>query len=387
MKDSIISVAGAGTMGSSIAQLAAQNRHMVRLYDIEEASLQKAHESILASLTKLSQKGKLENQSPEEVFQRICFTTSLSDLSDSHLFIEAIVEDFEIKKKLFEAIEECVHPDCILCTNTSSLSVSKLSRVLGRPEKFAGLHFFNPATIMKLVEVVPGMNTSERVLSQLIDLMKEWGKRAVRVKDTPGFIVNRVARPFYGEALRIVEEQIATPSEVDFIMKTKGGFRMGPFELMDFIGLDVNFAVSYSVFEQMYFDPRYRPSILQQRMMESGRLGRKVGIGFYDYSSTAPMLLDSAPDEELCDRVFMRIMAMLINEAVDAVYLNIADAAAVDEAMKYGANYPKGLIEWGRDIGFDRVKAVLDRLFDHYKDMRYRASAGFYESDRILQQV
>ena len=385
MKETIISVAGAGTMGSSIVQLAAQNRHVVRLYDIDMANLRKVGESILASLTKLSQKGKLENQSPEEVFQRIHFTTSLSDLSDSHLFIEAIVEDFEIKKKLFESIEDRVNPDCILCTNTSSLSVSKLSKVLSRPENFAGLHFFNPATIMKLVEVVPGINTSEKVLSQVMDLMKDWGKCAVKAKDTPGFIVNRVARPFYGEALRIVEEQIATPAEVDFIMKTKGGFRMGPFELMDFIGLDVNFAVSYSVFEQMYFDPRYRPSILQQRMMESGRLGRKVGKGFYDYSQPNPVQIDSSPDEQLSDRVFMRILSMLINEAVDAVYLKIADAASVDEALKYGANYPKGLIEWGRDIGFDKVKAELDRLFDHYKDMRYRASAGFYESDRILQ--
>ena len=387
MKDSIISVAGSGTMGCSIAQLAAQKGHSVRLYDIEEYKLNNAGESILTNLTKLSQRGKLGNQRPEEVINRISFTTSISDISDSQIFIEAIVEDFEVKKTMFESIERLVNSDCILCSNTSSLSISKLSRTLKRPENFAGLHFFNPATIMKLVEVVPGINTSEKVLTELMNLMNDWGKIAVKAKDTPGFIVNRVARPFYGEALKIVEEQIATPAEVDFIMKTKGGFRMGPFELMDFIGLDVNFAVSYSVFEQMYFDPRYRPSILQQRMMESGRLGRKAGKGFYDYSLPNPMELETEPDDHLSEAIFMRIMCMLINEAVDAVYLNIADAASVDEAVKYGANYPKGLIEWGKEIGFDKVKSDLDQLFDHYRDMRYRASAGFYVSRRIFQQV
>lgn len=385
MKIKNISVAGAGTMGSGIAQLAAQIGHTVCLYDINEASVDKASTLIRGNLINLHNRGKLGPERPEDILSRIHFTTRLQDLANSELLIEAIIEDFEIKKSLFEATEGIVPSDCIICTNTSSLSINRLSKVFERPENFAGLHFFNPATIMKLVEVVPGINTSEDVTRLLMHLMKEWKKIPVRVKDTPGFIVNRVARPFYGEALRIVEEQIASPAEVDFIMKSKGGFRMGPFELMDFIGLDINYAVSYSVFEQMYFDPRYRPSLLQQRLMESGRLGRKAGRGFYDYSQSEPMRLNSEPSAELSENVFMRIICMLINEAVDAVYLGIADKESVDNAMRFGANYPKGLIEWGREIGFETVKSILDQLFDSYKDMRYRASAGFHKIDSVLQ--
>lgn len=384
MKNKIISVAGSGTMGLGISQLAAQHNHSVVLYDISAESLHRAKKTIENNLLKLYEKGKLGNEHYEEIQARIHYTSQLEDLVNSDVLIEAIIEDFEIKKSFFQKAESIVKTDCILCSNTSSLSINRLSRALERPENFAGLHFFNPAILMKLVEVIPGISTSEEVTSSLLSLMESWGKVGVKVKDTPGFIVNRVARPFYGEALRIAEEGIATPVEIDHIMKSMGGFRMGPFELMDFIGLDINFAVSYSVFEQMYFDPRYRPSLLQQRMMESGRLGRKSGKGFYDYSISHPMEINTTPDAGKAQDVFMRILSMLINEAVDAVYFGIADAASIDKAMMYGANYPKGLIQWGAEIGFDRVKAELDGLFNRYKDMRYRASAGFEVADRLF---
>ncbi|MFN4298153.1 MAG: 3-hydroxyacyl-CoA dehydrogenase NAD-binding domain-containing protein [Thermaurantimonas sp.] len=384
MKINSIGIAGAGTMGIGIAQLAAQKGYNVLFYDIHQSNLDKAKKIIEDNLVKLTEKGKLNNISSLEIIKRIHYTDQLKNLSDSSLLIEAIVENFEAKKTLFSQIEKVVSDTCIIASNTSSLSINRLSSVFTRPERFIGLHFFNPATIMKLVEIIPGINTSMTIVDSLKDLMKNWGKVPALAKDTPGFIVNRVARPFYGEALRIAEEGLATPAEIDHIMKTLGGFRMGPFELMDFIGLDVNFSVSYSVFEQLYYDPRYRPSLLQQRMMESGRLGRKVGKGFYDYSLPNPFELSQAPDESKSHAIFFRILSMLINEAVDAVYLQIADAQAVDEAMMYGANYPKGLIAWGKEIGFEKVKAEIDRLFEYYKDMRYRASAGFYVIDRLL---
>ncbi|GCD77758.1 hypothetical protein JCM31826_12400 [Thermaurantimonas aggregans] len=379
-----IAIAGAGTMGIGIAQLAAQNGHIVFLYDIQQKNLENARKSIENNLQKLAEKGKLPSSTYEEIVQRIHYIYQLENLTECSLFIEAIIENFEAKKTLFSQIEKIVPDSCILASNTSSLSINRLSSVLTHPERFVGLHFFNPATIMKLVEVIPGINTSWAIIDGLKDLMTSWGKIPAVAKDTPGFIVNRVARPFYGEALRIAEEGLATPAEIDQIMKRLGGFRMGPFELMDFIGLDVNFSVSYSVFEQFYYDPRYKPSLLQQRMMESGRLGRKSGKGFYDYSLPNPFEVTQALDESKSQAIFFRILSMLINEAVDAVYFQIADAQAVDKAMMYGANYPKGLLAWGKEIGFDKVKAEIDRLFEHYKDMRYRASAGFYVIDRLL---
>lgn len=381
-----VAIAGAGTMGTGITQLAAQNGCYVYLYDIKNTNLEKAKSIIENHIKKLIAKGKIPPGSFEDITKKISYTTRLDDLKNIDLFIEAIVENFELKKTLFQQIDQLVSEHCIISTNTSSLSINRLSTTCSRPERFVGLHFFNPAPVMKLVEIIPGINSSAAVVNQLKELMTSWGKTPVLVKDTPGFIVNRVARPFYGEALRIAEEGLSTPAEIDHIMKTLGGFRMGPFELMDFIGIDVNYSVSYSVFEQMYYDPRYRPSLLQQRMMESGRLGRKTNKGFYDYSLGNPFELNRIPDESTSKKIFFRILSMLINEAVDAVYLQIADAQAVDEAMMYGANYPKGLIAWGKEIGFDKVKTEIDRLFEYYKDMRYRASAGFYVLDSLLQE-
>ncbi|MEP7345570.1 MAG: 3-hydroxyacyl-CoA dehydrogenase family protein, partial [Gemmatimonadaceae bacterium] len=224
------------------------------------------------------------------------------------------------------------------------------------------------------VEIVPGVRTDVGVAEWSAALVQLWGKIAVRAKDTPGFIVNRIARPYYGEALRIAEEGIASPATIDWAMKTLGGFRMGPFELMDFIGHDVNYVVTETVWKAMYYDPRYRPSIAQQRLLEAGLLGKKTGRGFYDYTAGAPLPVP-IEDMLLGRTILMRILAMLINEAVDAVHLQVATAEAIDVAMTKGVNYPKGLLAWGESLGWPNVLATLDALRDEYGEDRYRASA------------
>ena len=371
-----IGIIGSGSMGSGIAQWSAQKGFQAFLYDINHQALAKAQQQIETSLLRLEQKGKIALGESMQINNRLTYTDILDDLSVCDLVIEAIVEDIDIKKKVFVQLEGVVSDECIIASNTSSLSITALAAALQKPERFIGLHFFNPATLMPLVEVIPGILTSEEVLKKAEDIVDQLGKVKVRAKDTPGFIVNRVARPFYGEALRIFEEGLATPEEIDFVMKEKGKFRMGPFELMDLIGNDVNYTVSETVWTQMYYDPRYRPSLIQKRMMEAGLLGRKSGRGYFDYAQTGEKS-PIAVDEQKAEMILNRILAMLINEAVDALYLGIANEKDLDLAMTQGVNYPKGLIAWGREIGFHEVLKTLDELFEVYKDMRYRASAAF----------
>ena len=369
-----IGVIGSGSMGSGIAQWSAQKGFETLLQDIHLTALSKAENQINASLEKLVSKEKISAAEKEEVLSRLSFVQELSQLSDCDIIIEAIIENIEIKKQVFAQLEGLVKEDCIIATNTSSLSVTALAASLKKPERFLGLHFFNPATLMPLVEVIPGMLTSSEYLAKAENWIDSLGKVKVLTKDTPGFIVNRVARPFYGEALRIYEEGLATPEEIDYVMKEKGKFRMGPFELMDLIGNDVNYTVSETVWTHMYYDPRYRPSLIQKRMMEAGLLGRKSGKGYFDYKE---QIEKRTPElsEEKADMIFHRILAMLINEAVDALYLGIATEQDLDLAMTKGVNYPKGLIAWGRELGFDKVLKQLDELYHTYGDMRYRASA------------
>ncbi len=259
-----------------------------------------------------------------------------------------------------------------MATNTSSLSETAIAAACQKPERVIGLHFFNPPVLMPLVEVVPRVGGETSLVDQAVQLMRAWGKTPVVASDTPGFIVNRVARPFYGESIRILEEGIADCATIDWAMRDLAGFRMGPFELMDFIGNDVNYAVTRSVYEGMFHDPRYKPSITQQRLVEAGRFGRKSGRGYYDYSSDARP--EPTKDSALGQRIVDRVLAMLMNEAIDAVYMRVASPADVDLAMTRGVNYPKGLLAWADELGASAVLERVERLHSEYTEDRYRPS-------------
>jgi len=287
------------------------------------------------------------------------------------MVIEAIVENLDVKKQVFRKIENLVSPTCILATNTSSLSVTSIAAACQNPERVIGLHFFNPAPLMPLVEIVPAISTDPELADNLKQLMLDWGKAPAIAKDTPGFIVNRVARPFYGEAIRIYEEGIADIPTIDWAMKTIGGFRMGPFELTDFIGHDVNYVVTETVFKEFYFDPRFKPSISQKRLVEAGFYGRKSGKGFYDYSENAVTPVANE-DKVLGKEIVNRILAMLVNEATDALYLNIASKEDLDTAMTKGVNYPKGLLAWADELGLSHILNILEDLYEEYGEDRYR---------------
>ena len=368
-----IGIIGSGTMGIGIAQVAATSGCEVFLYDQNSAQTEKSLASLKKVLNRLVEKEKISSQKSEDIFNKIKPCTELSDFKDCNLVIEAIIENKEIKTKVFQQLEGIVSDDCIISSNTSSISITSLSSELKNPKRFIGIHFFNPAPLMPLVEVIPGLLTEKNLAYEITSLMESWGKTPVIAKDVPGFIVNRIARPFYGEALRIAEENIATPEQIDDAMRTLGNFKMGPFELMDLIGIDVNFSVTKTVYADYFFDPKYKPSLLQQRMSEAKLHGRKTGIGFYDYSENAQK---PAPekDEELYQKIFMRILSMLINEAVEAKRLGIANDEAIELAMQKGVNYPTGLLQWGFDIGFNKVSETLQNLYNEYQEERYRQS-------------
>jgi 3-hydroxybutyryl-CoA dehydrogenase len=279
-----LGVVGAGTMGAGIAQVAALSNIDVALYDINGTLLRQALERIKADFKRAIEKGKLTQEQTTEAFSRIHPRTRLSDLSHAEIILEAAIEDLRIKKDLFKHLESDTKPSTLLASNTSSLSITAIASATQIPERVIGMHFFNPAPIMKLVEVVQGQKTSQDAVQRAIDLARHFGKTPVVVKDTPGFIVNRVARPFYGEALRLLGENVASVEEIDRIVKVEGGFAMGPFELMDHIGLDVNLSATQSMYDQFFGEPRYRPHPIQKRMVESGMLGKKSGQGFYKYA-------------------------------------------------------------------------------------------------------
>lgn len=376
-----VGVLGAGSMGSGIAQVAASNNHKVVLVDSNKSALDAAKEKLAKVMKRLVEKGKYTVDQATEIQDNISYSTELEDFSESNIVIEAIIENIDIKKQVFGELEKICPSDTILATNTSSLSVASIASACENPSKVIGIHFFNPAPLMPLVEIIPAIQTSEETLKTSRGLIDSWGKVTVQAKDTPGFIVNRVARPFYGEALRIYEEGVADIATIDWAMKEIGGFKMGPFELMDFIGNDINYTVTETVFEAFYYDQRYKPSFTQKRYSEAGWLGRKTGRGYYDYSEGA-VQPEPKKDNYLGQIIVDRIVAMLVNEAADALMLNIASRNDIDLAMTKGVNYPKGLLKWADSIGIRKCVSRMDALYDEYHEDRYRCSPGLRKMNR-----
>ncbi|MEN9999309.1 MAG: hypothetical protein RI922_2299 [Bacteroidota bacterium] len=367
----VVGVLGAGTMGAGIAQVAAQNGSEVVLVDLNQEMLTKAENNLDKVLARLVEKGSISEDEKINIQGRITYSTDVHDFKSSKIVIEAIVEKLEVKHSVFANLETIVSQDCILASNTSSLSIASIGSVLKNSSRVIGIHFFNPAPLMPLVEIIPAVQTSKETLDFSKELIRSWKKVGVICKDTPGFIVNRVARPYYGEALKIYEEGLADFATIDWAMTKIGGFRMGPFTLMDYIGNDVNYAVTESVFASFYYDPRFKPSFTQKRHMEAGFYGRKSGRGYYNYAE-GTILPEANEDNVLGQKIVNRILAMLINEAIDAVFLNVATKEDVDLAMTNGVNYPKGLLKWADEIGLNNVLMQLEELFHEYGEDRYR---------------
>lgn len=481
-KSATVGVVGAGAMGQGIAQVAVVAGHPVLLHDIDSAAADKALAAIRGRLDRLVEKGRLTAADRDAAAARMAVAPTLESMAPARLVIEAVVERLDIKQQVFKTLEDACGNDVILASNTSSLSITAIASALKRPERMAGMHFFNPAPLMRLVEIVSGLATDREVAQTLYDTAAAWGKSPVHAKSTPGFIVNRVARPFYAEALRLLKEGASDPATIDAIMRECGGFRMGPLELTDLIGQDVNSAVTRSVFDAYNGDPRFEPSLVQEELVAAGRLGRKSGRGFYDYGDGAenpaaheaapcaapanvtivgdlgpaaalatlieqsaisverlpgedgvdghillpgdarlmltdgalataravevgaPVILfdlarsytetprlvlapsDNCPTDALNaaiglvqalgkkasviddapGMVLMRTVAMLANEAADAMHQQVADAADIDTAMEKGVNYPVGPLAWADTIGPRRVFTVLDNMATTY---------------------
>ena len=502
-QQTVVAVVGTGAMGAGIAQIAATAGHPIKLLDNRPGAAAKAIDGIRTQFAKMAEKGKLTAAQAEAAGQRLSAVENLADLADAGLVVEAIVENLEAKQTLYSDLEAIVGPDCIFGTNTSSISVTAIGAKLQRPERLAGLHFFNPAPLMALVEIVSGLATDPAVAETLFATAAAWGKTPVHAKSTPGFIVNRVARPYYAEALRLAQEGAADYATIDAVMREAGGFRMGPFELMDMIGHDVNFAVTNSVWRAFYHDPRFLPSLIQQELVDAGFFGKKTGRGFYDYREGAvrptprieaaqspvgkiTLYGESAAAEALAERLetcslsfsrapatdtpkatgpwaqvplgggqiaeigravihvtdgrsatqraaesgvantvlidlahdystarwlaiavaaqcepeaaaaatgllqaagfvvcrladtpglaVMRTVAMLANEAADAVNHGVCSAAAADSAMRLGVNYPQGPLAWADQVGLPTIRTVLANLGASYGEDRYRIS-------------
>ncbi len=372
-----IGVLGAGAMGSGIAHVAAAAGHQVLLGDVAADAVARARVGISAAVARDVTKGRMTQDAADAVLARI---RDAGDLSAGYaafrgcgLVIEAVAEVLTVKTALFTQLEAAVADDCILATNTSSLAVAAIAGSCRRPERVLGIHFFNPAVLMPLVEIIPAVTTAHDVTISARALVDSWKKVTVIARDTPGFIVNRVARPFYGESLRLLEEGVADAPTIDWAMRDLAGFRMGPFELMDFIGNDINFAVTQSVYDGFFQEPRYRPSITQRRLVDAGFWGRKRKQGFYDYHDGA-VAPEPTRDAVIGQAIVDRVLAMLINEAIDAVHLRIASPADIELSMTKGVNYPRGLLAWGDQIGPATVLHQLDALHAEYGEDRYRAS-------------
>jgi 3-hydroxybutyryl-CoA dehydrogenase len=365
-----IAVVGAGTMGAGIAESAALAGLSVVMVDVREEALDRGRVTIEKDLDRRVKKGKLSDEERRASIGRVSTTTALEACADAPVVIEAVVEDMAVKSKVFGDLEGVVASEAVLATNTSSLSVAGIAAATEHPERVVGMHFFNPVPAMRLVEVVSGPSTDPSAVRQVQGVAERLGKTPIRVSDTPGFVVNRVARPFYLEALRLVEAG-GEPGQIDAAIRG-AGFRMGPLQLADLIGNDVNLAVSESLFERYYYHPRFRPSYLQRSMVEGGLLGRKSGRGFYDYGAEETGG-DHAfePSEDLA----LHVISCIVNEAFLALSEGVATAEDIDRAMKLGANYPKGPFQWVEEIGARSIVETLDSLRAAHGDAYLAAPA------------
>jgi len=371
--NTIVGIIGSGAMGIGISQVAASAGFQVILFDNNLSTLNLAKENLNSTLKKLVEKNKITALFAKEIINNIKFAREITEFNNCNLIIEAVIENLDVKQKLFSELELIVPLNCIIASNTSSFSITSIASACKSPERVIGIHFFNPAPLMPLVEIIPAITTKNEITTAAKNIIDLWGKVTVLVKDTPGFIVNRLARSFYGEAIRIYEEGIADFATIDWSMKTLGAFKMGPFELMDFIGNDINYKVTESVWTQFFYEPRFKPSLTQKRMFEANWFGRKTGRGYYNYAQghvqPSPII-----DEKLNTYIFDRIIAMLVNEAIDSFYLQLASKEDLDLAMMKGVNYPKGLLKWADDLGLQNVLDTLNNLYQLYNEDRYRPS-------------
>ncbi len=366
-----VGVLGSGSMGSGIAQVAATAGHDVVLVDNNPDALNNAKSKLTKIMNRLVEKGRIDEQTAADIQGRISYETEMDAFASCGLVIEAIIEDLGIKKTVFAKMEEAVPADCIIASNTSSLSISAIGSALNNPERFVGIHFFNPAPLMKLVEIIPALQTTDAYLNTAKETIDSWGKLTVLAKDTPGFIVNRIARPFYSEALRMYDEGVADFATIDWALTEIAGFRMGPFTLMDYIGNDINYKVTETVYTSFFYDGRFMPSFTQKRLADSGYYGRKAGKGFFDYSEGAEIPAPNK-DMQLGQMIADRVVVMLINLAADALFMNVANETDIDLAMTKGVNYPKGLLAWANEIGIQNCVDQMDALYDEYREERYR---------------
>ncbi len=395
-----VGVIGSGIMGAGIAQIAAAHGYEVRLMDVDQSLANKAIEGIAKRFDRQVEKGRMTPAEAGQSKGRLQAVTEPSAMADCKLIVEAVVENLETKVKVFNALLPEVASSCILASNTSSLSITQMGQAIGEEARFVGMHFFNPVPLLPLVEIVSGNGTSQESADRVATIAKSWGKTVVRCKDTPGFIVNRVARGYYLESLRILSDGIAGIDEIDSIMKRLGGFRMGPFELMDLVGIDVNYTVSCSVYEQMDKPARLEPHSLQAKLFDKQHFGRKTGQGFYSYDTDTPLpavdvdrksfeFPDALKDATLafCSRaseetgsateqyVFARVLSTVINEAALAFDDGIASSDDIDTAMRTGTNYPKGPLEWADKIGHGVCSGLLESLNEGTMNGRFAPAA------------
>ncbi|RFU85096.1 3-hydroxyacyl-CoA dehydrogenase [Streptomyces triticagri] len=384
-----VAVVGTGTMGQGIAQVALLAGHSVRLHDAIPGRPDQAAEQLAARLARLVEKGRLTDDARTAALARLTPVASLDELAGCGLVVEAVLEQLDVKQGLMRALEAVVDTDCLLATNTSSLSVTAIAGALEHPGRCVGLHFFNPAPLMPLVEVVSGFATDESCATRAYDTAKDWGKTPVSSADTPGFIVNRVARPFYAEALRVYEEQAADPATIDAVLRECGGFRMGPFELTDLIGQDVNEAVTRSVWEAFYQDPKFTPSLAQRRLVESGRLGRKSGRGWFDHSGQERPVPRTEPAAPAVESVVVsghlgpaEPLVGLLEEAG----VGVSRVGAQDDAP--AVLLPGGgrlVLAGAQDPGGDVVR--FDLSFDYRAATRIAVAAGDSASPYTVQEA